>query len=67
VLPGENADQLPEVFLGLPSQITSQVQEVELSFAFSAAGRGWSCWQSGCRWPGTGSPSHPLGQGCIYT
>jgi len=34
----ENADQLPEVFLSLPSQITLQTQDLELTIAFSAAG-----------------------------
>lgn len=34
----ENADQLLEVFLDLPSQITLQKQDVELTVAFSAAG-----------------------------
>jgi Ca-activated chloride channel family protein len=33
----ENADQLLEVFLSLPSQITLQKQDLELSFACSAA------------------------------
>lgn len=33
----ENAEQLLEVFLSLPSQISLQKQEAELSFAFSAA------------------------------
>jgi hypothetical protein len=53
VLPGENADQLPEVFLGLPSRITLQKQDVEQSFAFSASGvefvllvLGLSLWRS---------------------
>jgi hypothetical protein len=34
----ENADQLFEAFPGLPCQITLQNQDIERSFAFSAAG-----------------------------
>lgn len=34
----ENADEVLEVSLHLPNQIALQNQELELSFAFSAAG-----------------------------
>jgi Ca-activated chloride channel family protein len=38
----ENADQLLQVFLDLPSEITLQKQDLELSFAFSAAGEAFA-------------------------